>query len=345
MTFGELDRFLVPLDSPAARRYFNDALYVPHGLAGRIRRAVRRPPFRRATSIDGAAHLFALHGGDPRDFIILRDYAASTRGRVVAFAFTASAETPVAVVKAQYAPAGISSLRGEADALTHLQATLPPILGSTIPRVLRSETSREGELLVTSALPGRPAYVDMQGSLAPWRHIDVHFDAAARWLSAFHEATKSATSEEEVDGTSVPMTAVHGDYWPRNLLRDRAGGVGVVDWEAFDRAGSPFVDLFHYALTYGISYPFRGYRRVDPELAFAKTFLDRTHVSRAVRRYLLTYTRKRDLPPRLLAPAFRRFIETRGTMRDGATAAPGTAELPWARFAAMERASPAAFAS
>lgn len=338
--FAELGRFLVPLGSKPALRYFNDALYVPHGLAGRIRRTIGRPPFRRTTSIEGAEHLFELHGGDPHEFIILRDYESSRRGRVVAFAFPGASTTPAAVVKAQHATTGSTSLRKEGEALERLVAILPPLLGATVPRVLRIETSARGEILVTTALPGRSAYVDMQGSLVPWRYAGPHFRGAARWLASFHDATASARTDE-IGGIAVRRTAVHGDFWLRNVLIDAAGGIGVVDWEHFVSDGSPFVDLFHYALTYGVSYPFRLYRPADAELAFARTFLERSRVSRAVRAYLLAYLRMRRLPPEVLAPAFRRFVATSGTMRDGAPPHPGVATLPWGRFATMlDRSTP-----
>lgn len=331
--YGALDRFLVPLDAPLARRWFNDALYVPQGFRGRLRRALGRPRLRRVASPDGVGHVLALLDEVPDAVphvaaIYVRDYDDSARGRVLGFFFGEGDPAPRVAAKAQFARRDAASLRLETQTLEQMRAFLPPALQPTLPRVLRFHESPRGELLVTSMLPGRSAYVEMQSSLAPSRRVDAHFDAAARWLAAFHDATRT-TATSFVNSVAVPHSAVHGDFWPRNVLHDAGGAIGVVDWEHFIPAASPFIDLFHYALAYGMSY-FRG---ATEEAAFRKTFRANNRVSRAVQRYLREYATRAGLPHKVLLPAFRMFLASEGRMGGNVPPRPGTAALPWARFA------------
>lgn len=318
MRYGECDRFLVPLDAPLARRYFVYTLYTPQGLQGRLRRAVGRVGLKRVHDTGGVEQLFDVKHDAA---IYLRDYGDSDRKRVVGFFFRNGEPLPHTVAKTQQS-------RVEADALEQMRAFLPPVLKPTLPRVLRIEDS----LLVTTAVPGRSAYVDMQGSLHPSRYIDAHFAAASQWLAAFHDATRSRVTST-IDGVEVPHSASHGDFWPRNVLTDDHGAVAVVDWEHFHPAASPFIDLFHYPLTYGTTFPWnRGYRYPSAEEAFRRTFVENNRLSRAVQRYLHAYCDRTGLPRKLLVPAFRQFLETRGRMHEGVDPRPGTSELPWEKF-------------
>jgi hypothetical protein len=327
--YGALDRFVVPLDAPLARRWFNHALYAPQGIVGRVRHALHRPRLRRVAQPEGVAHLLALLDEVPDAVprgaaIYVRDYYASDRGRVVAFFFREGDAAPSAVAKAQFARRDALSLRIETQTLEQMRAFLPTALQTTLPRVLRFYESPRGELLVTSMLPGRSAYVEMRSALAPSRHVDAHFDTAARWLAGFHDATRT-TATSLVAGVAVPHSAVHGDFWPRNVLHDvlrdeAAGAIGVVDWEHFIPAASPFIDLFHYPLAYGVAY----FRRASAEDAFRKTFHASNRVSRAVQRYLHEYATRVGLPSKVLDPAFRMFVQTQGRMGANVPPRPGT---------------------
>jgi hypothetical protein len=335
---GAIDRFLVPLDAPHVLRYFTDTLLVPHGPVERVRKTLRRPRIRRVSP--------AVLGSDTRELlqqiehalpsspsslrsIILRDYEGTDRARVMAFLFEGDAAAPFAVAKAQRTP---HELRREAEAVVSVRAMLPPQLRGTVPEVLAVDSSEHGELLIQSALPGRSAYVEMQSSFAPWRRVDAHFDAAGRWLAAFHDATR-VNAMYTSGSIHVPMSATHGDYWARNVMH-HGEAMAVVDWEHFSPVAPPYVDLFHYALTYGLNYPDARYRRLPPETAFARTFLQRNRLSRAVRRYLHEYVQRAGISPASLVPAFREFLATRGTM-NAAAEAPGTKDMPWARFAEL----------
>jgi len=302
MKYAELNRFLVPLGAPLARRYFTNALYVPQGPAGRMRRAVGQPRLRRVASPAGIDHLHSMLEEVPDvaegTAIYLRDYETSERGRTIAFFFREGDADPSVVVKTQLNVA--PSLRRESEAIEQMRAFLPPRLKKTLPRVLRLHTSRRGELLAMTSLPGRAAYIDMQGSLTPWRFVDEHFEAAARWLSAFHLATRTSDTSM-VNGVEVPHSAMHGDFWARNVLLGPDGAAGVVDWEHFLPSASPLTDLVHYATTYGINYPWSRYRRVPEPEALRRTFRETNRVSRAVRRYFDLYAELTGIPARAIA--------------------------------------------
>ena len=324
--YGGFGRFLVQLDSPSARRWFNDALYVPQGVRGRVRRALHRPRLRRVPNPEGIAHVLALldevPDAVPRDAAIyVCDYDTSDRGRVVAFFFGKGDAAPRVFAKAQFARRDALSLRIETQTLEQMRAFLPPALQPTLPRVLRYHESVRGELLVTSMLPGRSQYIEMRSSFAASRLVDAHFDAAAQWLAAFHDATRT-TATSLVNGVAVPHSAVHGDFWPRNVLHhsiDRESAIGVVDWEHFIPAASPFIDLFHYPLAYGIAY----FKRASEAEAFQRTFHANNRVSRAVQRYLREYATRAGLPHKVLLPAFRTFVETEGRMGANVPPRPG----------------------
>ena len=299
--YAELDRFLVPLDLPAARAYFNEALYVPQGIGGRLRRAIGRPGLRRASTTEGIAHALTMLEEAPgaalpqTSPIYLRDYADSDRGRTIAFFFQSTDRQPCLIAKTQHRLEHGPSLRAESEALEQMRAFLPPELRSTIPKVIGFHSTPRGELLLMTALSGRSAYIDMQGALAPWRYVEEHFDAAARWLAEFHLATRSSSSSR-VGGVTVPHSAGHGDYWPRNVLLADPGAVGVVDWEHFMTAASPLTDLLHYATTYGLNYPWKGYHRAPEAIALRRTYFEDNRVSRAVRRYLRLYVERTGIP-------------------------------------------------
>ena len=300
--YHQLDRFLVPMDERPARRYFFESLYVPQGPLGRLRRVLGRPRGRRAESEARVEHSMTMidevsgsAGGEPSPIYLL-DYDSSDRGRTIAFF------VPYGLVMKTQRAGAAPSLRTEAEAIEQMRAFLPPELKKTLPNVRLYHSSPRGELLSMSLLPGRSAYIDMQGSLVPRRHVDEHFDAAAKWLAAFHVATRTSDTSI-VNGVEVPHSAMHGDFWPRNVLLSDNGEVGVVDWEHFVPSASPLRDLVHYPRTYGINYPWRRYKRVDEQEALRRTFHENNRVSRAVRRYFETYCAITGLPMKAVEAA------------------------------------------
>ncbi len=244
------------------------------------------------------------------------------RRRLLAFLFDGDGGTPFAVAKVQ-SDLRNGSLQTEAVALTSVHGMIPAELQKTIPDLLRTYSDNRGEVLVVSALPGRSAWLEMHASLLPSRRVSAHFACAGRWLAAFHEATRH---DDET-------TAVHGDFWAHNILHDRNGNVAVIDWENFTPAGSRYIDLFHYPLTYGQAYPGPLYRQLDAETAFARTFLERNRLSRAVRDYLELYSARTGIPRPRMATAFRELLVSNATPEG--TPHPGVRHLPWTRFLTM----------
>jgi hypothetical protein len=258
-----------------------------------------------------------------------------------------SASRPDRVVKLRREGGAGAALAAEAEALAGLARELPEPLGRTVPVVLghdRLEAAGAAwEVLVLSALPGRSAYVELQAAFRPAHLASRHLRSAGAWLARFHRATVRRGRpwspppwaalapggepapppwhrrlEAELAAAPRPLAAGHGDFWARNVLvpLSAEGGLpGVVDWEHFRSEAPPFEDLFHFAWSYGASFPWRGRRR-SPEEAFRRTFLDDTGVAREVRRYLAAYARETGFDAGALGDLFRVFLLTQPRSED-----------------------------
>jgi hypothetical protein len=284
--------------------------------------------------------------GRVRSWIVETDYPDRARDRSIVFVFADDPRRPALVIKrARASSNGESpSLARERDTLTALRRVLPEALARTVPQVLAHDVTDGWESLALAWLPGRSGYAEMHTRIVPAAAVAAHFRNAASWLARFHDATRvpervlgpaqllDAVSGLETSARAVdtewfaklcdscdhrPVQTVtsHGDYWARNVLfvRSRTSAVigGVVDWEHSCAGASPFDDVFHFALTYGLSYPWSRYRRANPVEAFGRTFLDENRVSRGVRQYLRAYCRERGLDANVLALWFRCFLLAR----------------------------------
>ena len=317
-------------------RYFHRSVSVPmrrrDRLLAQLPLIVRRPA-AIAASDELANLLFEVLRAEPLlgraferlRFIVHPGEDQDGRRRLLAFLFDEHRDTPFAVAKVQ-SDLRNGSLQTEAAALTRVHGLITAELQKTIPDLLRTYSDSRGEVLVVSALPGRSAWHEMHTSLLPSRRVGAHFERAGRWLAAFHEATRH---DEET-------TAVQGDFWAHNILHN-SDNVAVIDWEHFTPNGSRYIDLFHYPLTYGQAYPGRFYRKLDAETAFARTFLEKNHLSRAVREYLHSYRADTGIRRVRMAAAFRELLAQNATL-DG-NPHPGVRHLPWSRFLTMLDAS------
>lgn len=264
---------------------------------GRWRRAsgLVRELEQSADALDAAG----LRPLAPERTIVLRDYEAGSRGRLLVFGFPEGASEPSAVVKLRDPSAPGASLRLERDALQNVRACRA--LAATVPEPLLYQNTDGAEILVLSSVPGTSAYVEMQNSLRPAGRVGTHFEAAAEWLARFHLAVGSA----------------HGDYWARNLLLRPlpSGGtsVAVVDWEHFSAAGDPLRDLFQFPVTYGLNYPWRRYRRFPAPEAFRRTFLESDGVADHVAAYFRRYCQLTGLERERLRPGLVAYLEERAT--------------------------------
>lgn len=318
-------------------RYVQQSLSVPmrrrERLLGALPMIARRPDTIAAS--DALLNLLIeVLRGEPllgRAFERLRvvarhDDDQDGRRRLHAFVFDGDSEMPFAVAKVQ-SDLRNGSLQTEGAALTNAHNLVPAELQMTIPDLLRTYSDARGEVLVASALPGRSAWQELHASLLPSRRLGAHFEHAGRWLAVFHEATRH---DDET-------TAVHGDFWAHNILHDRSDNIAVIDWENFSPVGSRYLDLFHYPLTYGQAYPGRFYRHLDAESAFARTFLEKNRLSRAVRGYLESYSARTGIRRPKMAAAFRELLFSYSTSEG--TPHPGVRHLPWTRFLTMLDAS------
>jgi hypothetical protein len=329
MKTAQVDRFVLPAGEPGIAFFLFDRLLAPHNLRERLRRSALRsvpalaPRLLKPSGsenpalemVETALRELDLPGGRPTRWLLVEDYAGNGRERLVLFLFAAGEASPAAVLKLRRTGAAGSSLRREEEALRFLAERLPADLRPTVPRPLAWRELPGLEALAMSPLPGVSAYVEMQGLLHPGRAVRRHFEAAAVWLARFHKATGAA----------------HGDFWARNLLVSPDDGTAaVVDWEHFAEAAPFTEDLFHFPLTYGLNYPWARWRRLPPDEAFRRTFLEDNRVSRAVARYLARYAAEAGVDPASLRRLFDTYLETR----------PGD-DLPWREFQSLLGRAPA----
>ena len=333
------DRFLLPLDDRLVLRYFRRCLFVPHRLRERLRAPLRTagslrlgPDGQPADAeagleewrgwLEGARAAFGLLRGTPLERRRLRWILMRSDGpvaRAVLFLFEAGQASPSAVLK--WCRPG--SLRREHDALLRVAGRLPPALRGSVPAPLAFGSIGDGDALLLPCLPGRSAYVEMQSGLWPGLSLRRHFDAAAVWLAAFHNATRRGD-----------RVFSHGDFWARNLLLDETTGAarGVVDWEHASEDAPPFEDLFHFPLTYGLNYLGSRYRRRRPEDAFRAAFLEEGRLSRAVASYFARYCAETGLGTGRLRPQFDLYLADHSRRGVASCAIEGGL---WPRFHAM----------
>lgn len=301
-----------------------------------VTRPAWEPLLSHATSLVGG--LGALEPG-----IIVHDYAGTGRDRTLFFLFEEGASAPVALLKARPTTAAGRTLAEEWRALRHLAERLPPALAGTVPAPLAFGEDAEIEALLVSALPGRSGYVELRRTIAPPRRADAQLRGAIGWLAAFQAATRTphdvidpaaliadarvrlartgVTERREaaplLDGLAelagappLARAASHGDFWVRNVLYAPAvQQVAVVDWEQFAPLASPVDDLFHFLVSYGMSFPWgRGVRGAD---AFARTFVARNAVARATGRVLDEWRERHGLTRRSLRALFLLHLLTR----------------------------------
>jgi hypothetical protein len=262
-------RLWVPEDAPGGRRYLIRSLLVPHGRRQRLGLAVSRIDPDESASVAAGDPRFAAvpialasvaEKGEPPRWILMEDYEGGS-GRSIVFLFAdGEAEHPFAAVKVH--PAGDRSpLRRERDALERLAVSG---VRESVPAVRGFREEDGWESLVLTTLPGQSIYRQMKAAPLARALVAGHFESAAGWLERFQE-------------TGVGM---HGDFWGRNILVDD-GKVAAVDWEDFDAAGDPFVDVFHFPLTYALAFRWDTADGLPAVERFGRAFAGRNAVSKA----------------------------------------------------------------
>jgi len=282
-------------------------------------------------------------GNDRERWILIKDN--SRTDRMIALLFALDGNRPSLALK--MAPTEVGSLTRERDALLLLRSALPEDLVASLPQPGALKQIGGWQVLPLSIVEGRPAYVEMLSSWQPRRTVARHLQCAVQWLVRFQRETCSdrafLSRPDEQDTLMewgrgleaagieklswfeslllrcqkdpIPLCAGHGDFWVRNLLlpdERRQPGLpllpGVIDWESFRPQQGPFVDLFHFAVTYGLNYPWARYRRIEPLEALHGTFVDNNHLSREISHFFSYYCHRTGVEPDQLRSLFRLYL-------------------------------------
>jgi hypothetical protein len=252
-------------------------------------------------------------------WVLLRHYPEDSRRRHVLFLFESDAAEPSLVVKTGRCAAEGGSLGREHDLLAALRQRLAAPMRATLPEPLSLESAGEHEALLLTHLSGRPLAISMQRSIRPHAAHESHLAAAGKWLAELQQQTASGTHPED-------RSAVHGDFWPRNVLFTRAADLsGVIDWEGGTLSGSRRHDLFSLPLLFALE---GFWRDGDPLRRFRRGFLEPSPVARAVRRYLDAFRGRASVDLETLREWFLRFLEESEVKVDGEGSG-WRRSLPW----------------
>lgn len=280
--------------------------------------------------------------GDALWPLILGPYQRSGREQNILLLFQGASARPTALAKMARAADQRAQLEREHQALTSLQLRLDPALRTTVPAPLALIQTDEFTVLVETVLPGRSMYRDLRNSWQPRALASRHLRLAQDWLVRFQRsmcvsdgpaddaiirehvtvplerhAPRSSRERQMIEqavetayrlrGERLPLGAQQGDFWPRNLLAHHHR-VGVVDWERYHPCQTPFADLFMFATSYGLSYPWRWGRWADPVAAFRATYLSQSWLSRSVRDLVHAHCRRMRMSPAWLDVFFPVFL-------------------------------------
>jgi hypothetical protein len=203
-----------------------------------------------------------------------------------------------AVAKVSRTEASEAALLREQEMLAELWALRVPSVLARVAEPLLLERVDGRLVLVQAPLRGRPmsAVYYTPGHVGDPKLVANDFALAGAWLREFQRQTATgpglldqvllqrwvsgvigayrkqvgwdATEERlfaqvlaggtELLGRPLPAVAVHGDYWMGNLLVDRGGLGGVIDWERGRPSGPAPLDVNKFPTSYAL-YMDRGY--------------------------------------------------------------------------------------
>ena len=288
---------------------------------------------------------------DPPVLLMLEDYPGSKRRQTVIFLFGRDSSSPIAVAKLSREAGPREALEATFGAISTLHAGLDERLAATIPEPLALGDVGDFKVLVESVKIGRTIDVDLRQRWQPRRVASGHFGRARDWLVEFHRATRiGETTVDAADssigsvietfarkfeptpaerrlisrldamrdtlrGERLPLVARQGDYWARNIVI-MGDGVGVVDWEHFEDRSTPFDDLFMFATSYGLGFPWRLAQPAGPVDAFRALYVEPTWMAALARDYFRSYCAAMDIAPQLLDLFLPVFLMARGMADD-----------------------------
>ena len=200
-----------------------------------------------------------------------------TSSHIIIFVLDEKNRSPVLLAKVPRLPGDDGQLRKEARNLRCAQASRDEGFRS-IPRVVAFEENGGHKFLVESVVPGRPLRPDAI-RLRPDDTIQTTID----WLSEFQSASSAGaeplptllsgrvaeqlavldrflpesgeeraaleTTWDEIEilaNSGLVTVFEHGDFSPPNILVDREGNIGIVDWELAEPRGVPLTDVLFF---------------------------------------------------------------------------------------------------
>jgi aminoglycoside phosphotransferase (APT) family kinase protein len=250
-------------------------------------------------------------------------------GHVVFLIMSQGRPEPVLVAKAPRIRDAGASLRTEAANLRFLHGLRPEGF-SSVPKLIAFEEYSRRPLLVETALIGSP----MDPALVR-RRFESCCDAVITWLTDLHRARNGAapvaptrrlvtetldyltrvvswnaeelralerTREllEPLQAARLPAVLEHGDLSHPNVMLQKDGTAGVVDWEMADPRGLPCHDLIFF-LTYA-AFARQNVRANGQYIpAIREAFFDGQAWARP---YVQQYAQELELPPDALTPLF-----------------------------------------
>lgn len=201
--------------------------------------------------------------------------------------FPPGAARPAYAAKVPVTDAAARSVQRESARLAEISGRDLGPMRATVPTVIGHFEHLGRPTLVTTALPGQ----SMLAAYHAWHHtarrtsVAADFAAAGAWLTCLHQATAGgigrlgATLEgaaeairgrfggrdgadadlasidalrRRLDGQPVPVSLVHGDFWPGNLLVTNGQVSGVIDWEMARPDAPATCDIARFALAYSL---------------------------------------------------------------------------------------------
>lgn len=222
------------------------------------------------------AELVASHDGR---VLVLR-HSHDPDASILLLLFAWADAVPSLAVKLPARPGAAARVLAEAERLDTLAALPLGALRRTVPEVVQLLGHPGVPALVTTAQPGTPMLVGYHrhGHTTHPDTVRADLTAALSWLAAFQSATAGEEAPIDLapgvvealageDGARPRMerlaalrrrlrrhharqVAVHGDFWPGNILLRHDAVSGVVDWERSEPAGSPIRDPARFVLSY-----------------------------------------------------------------------------------------------
>jgi hypothetical protein len=308
--------------SVAARTPGGTRLVAQAGLASVVvRRRTAAPLFRWLVEAAGEA--------PPERVVITRTWRPQG-GTFTVSVIDDGGARPRFVARVGTAPPAARESLGEERALATFAASAQAA-GAAVPRPLASSQLDGLPVLVETGVAGRVAATTV--SERP-RDVPVVLDRVLAWLLRWNRATANAATLtpavlaqevlaaarlvaralpsgaayldvlerlcREVAGIPVTLAAAHDDLTMTNVLLQRDGSIGVVDWDTARADALPLGDFFYAVVdAYAASE-----RYVDRARAFADCFASAGRHARAVGAHQALFERALDVTPGVLAVSF-----------------------------------------